>query len=662
MARSQFNDERKHRSDYGEQPPPRRPARWRTRRRFAAFAIAAGTAGAAALAGAPAATSAPTDESEALGKFLGGEAAGIDLDDIVEVAGALAEHPSGSELETNPLSAEVLNAVTVDLGSGLSLFGENGLIELGAVNQYGSADVDGAAAASGAVTDQGAIEVGGSTAFPADASVALTPLLDDVGIDDVLSQVDLELGALSSQAQWAGDGVPTGDYQIAGATMQMESPAVSDVATLVDDEVVPVVDEAVDQLVGPDGLLADALNTIDALDLVLAALGSELTVDASIDLDTEAAVAPVLDEDFGDDGVVVNVGAGTIDVDLDTILGGEGSLNGFDPNTEVLSDEALGAIVDGLSAALDDLTLALVNAVDTALQSAALNFTASGSAAGGLTALDITLDSTVGDVVDGTVDAGDASITVSLLGTGVIELPLSDLVNALAGPLDAVLFDEPTGLIATLGSTINTAVVATTLAALSPALEALNTVVSLVVNVQEQPGDRAAHDPTGTDSWTQRAASLTLLPGGTPLAQVNLASATVRAVEVLDLAVTVTPDTAAPGDTVTVDGTGYTPDSTATVEIRAEDGTVIATVDDVATNSEGSFSTDVTIPGDTTEGDYTAAGIDDTTTQEADTPLTVQEDGTEVDGTEVDGTEVDGTEVDGTEVDGTEVDGTEVDG
>ncbi|WTM15223.1 choice-of-anchor G family protein [Isoptericola halotolerans] len=622
--------------------------------------MAAGVVGAAALAGVPAASAAPTDDSEALGKFLGGSAGTIDLDDLATVEGALAEYPSGSELETNPLAADVLNALSVDLGGGLSLFGDTGLIELGAVNQYASADDTGAAAASGAVSDQGAIEVGGSTEFPSDANVTLTPLLADAGLDDVLSQLDLELGALSSTATWAPDGEPVGDYQIAGSTFQMESPAVSGIATLVDDEVVPEVDDAVGSLVGPEGLLSDALGTIDVLAPVLAALGSELTVDSAITLDTEAALDPVLDQDFGDEGVVINVGAGTIDVDLDTILGGEGSLNGFDPNTEVLSADALAAITDGLSAALDDLTLALVGAVDTALQAAALTFTAQGDILG-VASLDITLDSTVGDVVDGTVDPSDASITV-VLGVLPVTLPLGDLTNALAGPLNDVLFDESTGLVSTLAGTIDTTVVDPTLATLSPALQALNTVVSLVANVQEQPGELPAHDPTGTESFTQRALTLTLLPGGTPLAQVDLASSTVRAVEVLDLAVTVTPDTAAPGDTVTVDGTGYTPDATVTVEIRDSEGTVIATVEDVPTDAEGAFTTPVTIPDEAAEGDYTAAGIDDTTGQEAEAPLTIDDGGTEVDGVEVDGVEVDGVEVDGVEVDGVEVDGTEVDG
>uniref|UniRef100_UPI0023F90EA8 choice-of-anchor G family protein n=1 Tax=Isoptericola croceus TaxID=3031406 RepID=UPI0023F90EA8 len=643
-------------------PPPRQRRRWRhaNAKGATAFAVAAGVAGAAALAGIPAAQAIPTDDTEALGKFLGGSTALVDLDDLATVEGAHAEHPSGSSLETSPITAGVLNALVVDVG-GLPLFGDTGLIEFGAVNQYAAADADGATAASGAVNDQGTIEVGGSEDFPANASVSLTPLLADAGLDDVLSQFDLEIGAVSGTADWPVGGAPTGDYQIDGATMVMESPAVSGIATLVDDEVVPVVDDAVASLVGPDGLLADALGTIGDLDGVLAALGSDLTVDSAIDLDLPTALAPVLDDDFGEDGVVINVGAGTITVDLETLLGGPGSLNDLDPNTEVFSAATLALINDGLASALDDLTLALVNAVDTALMSAGLTFTAEGSILGGLTALNITLDSTVGDVVDGTVDPGDASITVSLLGVPVL-LPLDDLVNALAGPLNDVLFDETTGLVSTLASTISSTVVTPTLEILEPAIEALGGVVSLVANVQLQPGDIEAHDPTGTESFTQRALTLTLLPGD-PLAQVNLASASVRAVQAeLDLAVTVTPNVAEPGDTVTVDGTGYTPDSTVTVEIRDSEGVVIVTVEDVPTDSEGNFTTDVEIPDGTLEGDYTAVGIDDTTGGEAEDALTIVDEGTEVDGVEVDGVEVDGVEVDGVEVDGVEVDGVEVDG
>lgn len=107
--------------------------------------------------GRRAAQAAPDDVSEGLGKFLGGQAAGVDLDSIAEAEGAYAESPSGvNPVDANPLSAEVLNSVGVNLNDSLQLLGPNWVISLGAVNQYGQAEDSGyAAAASGAVNDQG---------------------------------------------------------------------------------------------------------------------------------------------------------------------------------------------------------------------------------------------------------------------------------------------------------------------------------------------------------------------------------------------------------------------------------------------------------------------------------------------------------------------------
>src|SRR5690606_41176928 len=51
--------------------------------------------------------------------------------------------------------------------------------------------------------------------------------------------------------------------------------------------------------------------------------------------------------------------------------------------------------------------------------------------------------------------------------------------------------------------------------------------VSVVVNVQEEPGDFTTEDALDEGSFTQRAVQITLLPQ-VPLAQVNVASATDR--------------------------------------------------------------------------------------------------------------------------------------
>ncbi|MTG90825.1 choice-of-anchor G family protein, partial [Cellulosimicrobium sp. BIT-GX5] len=593
-------------------PPGRRG-----RTRSVAIAAATGLVGALVLSGAGA-NAAPGDLSEAEGRFLSGTVAGLDLDTVAALEGALAETPSGTPLDTHPLSAEVLSALEIDLTGALQLLGPNGVLALGAVNQYAEANPDGSArAASGALSDQGTISVGGSAEFPSDARLELTQLLGP-GFESVVADLDLTLGALSATAEATGGTAPTGDYQIAGATLELDSPAVSGIATTVDETVVPAVDGAVGSLVGSDGLLAGALDTIGVLSPVLAALGSSVQPEVAIDLDLEAALAPVLDEDFGSEGVVVNVGAGTVTVDLDTILGGEGSLNGFDPNTEVLDDAAITAILAGLSSALDDLTLALTETVETALQSAELTFVVDASILGGLTALDISVVGTLGDIVAGNTDEVDAAVTASLLGGG-ITLPIGTLVGALAAPLNAVLFGD-SGIVSTLTGTLNTAVVTPVVAALSPVFQVLDDVVSLVVNVQEP--SPAVVDET----FTQRAATLTLLSlgGGTPLAQVHLASASVRGTAAIEPSLTVDPTTVAVGDSTDVTGEGYTPDSTVTVEIRDAEGTVVETVTGVETDGEGGFTTPITVPAGTAPGEYVVVGIDDTTGTEAVTPLTVE--------------------------------------
>ncbi|MFD4991506.1 choice-of-anchor G family protein [Cellulosimicrobium cellulans] len=600
------------------------PPRWR---RATALAAVGGVVGALTFAGGIAATAAPTDDSEASGQFLSGTVAGLDLATIAALEGAVAENPSGANpVVTNPLAASVFQSLGIDLTGTLQLLGPNGILQLGAVNQYGEANDDGSArAASGAVSDQGAISVGGSEEFPSDAQLNLTQLLGP-GFESVVADLDLSLGALSATAEATGGTAPTGDYQIAGATLTLDSPAVSGIATTVDDEVVPLVDGAVGQLVGTDGLLAQALNSIGALAGVLEVLGGDLEPTVAIDVDLDSALAPVLDQDFGDEGVVINVGDGTVTVDLDTILGGTGSLNGFDPNTEVLDDAAINAILDGLSAALDDLTTALVGAVDTALHAASLTLSVEAVVDNplpglpDLLSLDINLNTTVGDVVDGTVDPAAATITIALSGLP-LTLPLGDLVNALAGPLNTVLFADGTGLVSTLAGTITSEVTGPVLTALSPVFEILTEVVSLVVNVQEP-------EPSVADAtFTQRALTLSILEvgTGTGLAELHLASATVRGstVAAITPAVTVDPSTVPAGTATTVTGTGYTPDATVTVEVRDTTGTVVATLTDVATDGEGGFTTPVTVPVGTAPGDYVVVGVDDTTSTEAETALAV---------------------------------------
>ncbi len=594
-----------------EARPPAHRSRWR---QLTAAASTLVLASGLTMAGAVPAQAVPGDVSEGLGKFLGGEAAGIDLDSIAEVEGAYAENPSGvNPVDANPLSAEVLNSVGVDLNDSLQLFGPNGVIELGAVNQFGQAEDSGyAAAASGAVNDQGAISFGGSQEFPSNAEVNLTALLGSE-FQGSVTDLALSLGALSSSAVAEPGQVPTSDYQIAGAKLELDSPLVDELVAGVNEEVVPNVDGAVATLTGPGGALAGALDDVDGLSEVLGPLAS-VEPQIEVDLELEEVLAPVLQQQFGQEGVVLDLENGTVSVDLDTILGGEGSLNAFGPNTEVIDDAALLAISNGLESAVDDVSDAVLATIEQAVRDAELSIDLEASVAEGLTTLDIDVDATLGQIAGEDVPEGGASVSATLLGVDV-EVPAGDLVNALAAPINEALFADESGVVSNLDETLS-GVTAPTLTGLSPIFSTVDDIVSLVVNVQDPAPAQA--DAT----FTQRAATLSLLSGATPLAQVDLASSTVRSSDVqvpaFDTAITADPSTVEQGESTEITGDGFAAEESVTVSIPgAEDGDDPITVE-TTTNADGEFTTDLPIPADYPTEDVTVTAVG----AESETPAT----------------------------------------
>src|SRR5699024_4732178 len=113
-------------------------AQWRKPLATATASVAAIALGAVGLSGplAPA-SAAQSDDSEAEGRLLTGGGV-VNLNDIAEIAGAYSANPSAPGEVDHPLSLEVLGALDIDLGDGLQLFGENGVIGVGALGQYAS--------------------------------------------------------------------------------------------------------------------------------------------------------------------------------------------------------------------------------------------------------------------------------------------------------------------------------------------------------------------------------------------------------------------------------------------------------------------------------------------------------------------------------------------
>lgn len=562
------------------------------------------------MVGAMPATAAPTDVSEAQGKFLGGQALTINLDDLAEVEGALAENPSGTNpIDNHPLGVEALNALEIDLGDGLQLLGENGVIELGAVNQFAEAQHTGDAhAASGAVNDQGAIAVDGSAEYPSNATVNLANLLPRVtGYDsELLEDLTVELGALSSSIEQV-EGAPVDaatqiDYDIADASLVLNSPAVGNIYG----SVTGVVDEAQESLT----------NLSSALEEALAAELNTGLVDLNIDLNNfdplnlrEVLSQTVIGEATG---VTVDLSSGRVEIDLDALFAdpenGLPSLNNMSANSELLNEDVIEAIFGGITDAVDDAIKTALTGVQDTLASTQLNLEADLSILFGTVGVETTINANLSEIFGGqaedvvTVDpTGSIGQLLEVLGIADINLLPDILVNALGAALGQTL-----GLVTDLDGVVGDILEPVSAEVLAPVLGLVTDVVSLTVNVQPETGD------LGADSSTVRAAQLTLLPMlQTPLAQVNLASSTVRGTAVdLDPTVEVQPNAAQADDAVDMTGGDFAPNSELTIDIYDANDVQVGAVEGVSTDAEGNFTTPWTIPTYTDPGELTITVTD----------------------------------------------------
>ena len=235
----------------------------------------------AAMLGATAmpATAAPGDFSFAEGRFLSGSVGAIDLDDLVALAPATATNygTPAPVVDSNPLDATVLDAIAVTLPNGLTLFGPNNVIELGAVNQYARAEDNATSlGASGAVADNGAIITDGSGP-PANATVNLTELLPDA-LQANIADLRIETGALSATASQVNAGTPTGDYQIAALEIALQSALLAALTTDATELATDAVDATLAALLGPNGTISAAVNAnaqVAALVTALNGLGCD---------------------------------------------------------------------------------------------------------------------------------------------------------------------------------------------------------------------------------------------------------------------------------------------------------------------------------------------------------------------------------------------------
>jgi len=199
---------------------------WRTTRAAGAVAVAAALLIPATSAQAAAVVSQGTGrlvETSLLGTNV--------LDNALALRGARAVNPdaSGDVTVDQPLDASAI-AGLIGLSAGsTNLFGDNGIIQLGAVGQYAQARDDGSSSAfSGAVSAAPSlIGVGSVTPSNVGSPAANQTATFRLGSSSAPVGLQVNLGVLAASAQQAADGTQTGQYVLSDAGFAVDGTIVS---------------------------------------------------------------------------------------------------------------------------------------------------------------------------------------------------------------------------------------------------------------------------------------------------------------------------------------------------------------------------------------------------------------------------------------------------
>ena len=425
---------------------------------------------------------------------------------------------------------------------------------------------------------------GGASAATSDIaglSVNATQLLSQIpGLSAVFSTLNLSVGALT--ATTSDDGSNTsGLTSLANLGLEMASPAVKTISGLttgITDAIQPMVDT-----------LSSALGA-------LGPLGAP-----QVNVDIAGAMNQLLNEPIEAYGVTINPGTGELSFDLGELLGD--SILDPDPNTDLFSAANINKIAESLAKAMDSLAAALINKIQDVIgDNISVSFTP--TAVGGLKG-EVTLGQLLG--TDPTpMDLVGCGPTLPFIGQTCV-LPVGPILDVATTPLQAVAQTLPT-----LVESVVDAAVTPVVNAISPALNLLDSVISVELNKQTT-------NPDG--SMSTQGMQLDLLGGA--VASIGLANTTLSAARAPVLEAT-TPVQA--GGTTNITGDLFTPGETVTLTLQCPAGTpVTGAVIDPATQTvagDGTFSAKITVPQGTTPGEcqvVASTPADGTFT----TPLTV---------------------------------------
>ncbi|MDI2020252.1 choice-of-anchor G family protein [Paenarthrobacter nicotinovorans] len=421
-----------------------------------------------------------------------------------------------------PVTALGSSPVSVGLGLGVPVGG------LGTYTQWARSQKSGQAqGASGLVSDQtGAVDVAGTAQGAGSAPKAASISLGNI-VPASLSGVTLDVGAIASSSKvdscvmtngWPMlDTTPTvqRQYGIAGLDLTAAIPAVGTLSTS-GASLVGTVPAQLNALLGTGGLTTGISDGVSALInplLGTLSLGS-ISTTATLSAPDLTGVTAMMTESMTDGIVTVNLGTGTVKVNIAALTGSSVTgLNGMEPNHAVVLDAATTtAVTSRVTALLDSWKNRVLAALTTALRAITLNATTNitlklaglnaatigvkiGAATGASTGISL------GDFLDGTATA--PQVTANVIG-----LDLGGVVAALLGPitsalltgtnnvvktvLNATIFN--TGLVANLGTSLQ-ALITPVINAVGPVLTAVRTLVAINVNVQPDqswPGTKPA--------------------------------------------------------------------------------------------------------------------------------------------------------------------------
>ena len=180
---------------------------------------------------APTAANASTVISQANGQLVNVSLLNSNLlDSLVALRGASAINSTGTQnvVSDTPLDVSAANGLASLKTNGLNLFGNNGIIQLGALGQYATANNDGSSSAfSGVVSDApsllgiGTVSSGSSVGGPSAGDSAQINLLG--GSASSALSLGISLGALAASATEPAptaavpNPTPTGKYNLASA-------------------------------------------------------------------------------------------------------------------------------------------------------------------------------------------------------------------------------------------------------------------------------------------------------------------------------------------------------------------------------------------------------------------------------------------------------------